>query len=139
MFKIGYVVICENVYNDGNQFIIKNPYSIISPVNIPGNFSFNLAFSMMKILETERSEEVAQLQIIMKDPDNEVCINTGVLKASPTPRNEREAEHKILIGDASINFSNIVFKKEGFYTLEIIVDGEKQKSIEIPVYIDKTV
>ncbi|MBU8564515.1 hypothetical protein [Bacillus licheniformis] len=131
MFNIGYAVICENAFNDGKQIIIKNPYSIISPVNIPSNFSFNLAFSIIKVPAPTDEADAALLQFRLKDPDgNDIVISDALtIKVG----NQEEDSQKYMYGDANFNFSNIEFLKEGNYNLEMHLEGRCKKTIEIPV------
>ncbi|MGE1234077.1 DUF6941 family protein [Bacillus altitudinis] len=129
MYNIGYAVICESAFNNGKQIIIKNPYSVISPVNIPGNFSFDLAFSIIKDSEPSDGVEDAQLKFRLEDPEGRVVVNSETL----TIKVVNEENKNFLYGDANFNFANVEFFKEGNFNLKIVLDGVVQKEVEIPV------
>ncbi|WP_433957005.1 DUF6941 family protein [Cytobacillus horneckiae] len=128
MAKIGYVIVCEEVFNDNGDAIIKKPYNVITPYSIPGNFSLVLAFSMFD-LETNIQYK---LNIEIIQPDNTTLIEQIMdFDFSPPPE---QISNSLASGGINLKFNNILFKQEGMHTFKITINGQSFNEIMIPVY-----
>jgi hypothetical protein len=122
MAMIGYLIVCEDVYGEGD-IVIKKPYSAISPYSIPGNFSFVISFSLIDLKENVSYK--LNLEII--DPEGTIMLGQNIeFDVSP------QAE-SFTSGVLNIKFNNVVFKKKGLHTFKITIDNGHSNQVIIPV------
>lgn len=130
MLRIGYIVICEDVIREPEQgrLHIRNPMPALTPLSLPGNFSFKVAFSLHNIIESDRGK-VNNLRIVFKDPNGKVIIDTQELKMIQ----DDDRKHAIIeVAEVDLSMNNIELYETGLYTLILNVNGET-KELEIPV------
>jgi len=134
MLKIGYLVICEDIIIENNQISIRRPFSALTPLNLPGNFSFKVAFSLHNLTKENFGEENT-LKIEIKDSNDKTVVDTGNLNLQTNPRNKPETS-RVEIAEADMTFNNIELYSEGIYTLTLYVN-EENKELKIPVIVRK--
>jgi|SRR5690625_1760300 len=130
MLQIGYVIICEDVIKDGNQTIIKKPLPIIAPLNLPGNFSFKVAFSLHNLNEDDFGKENT-VRILFKDENGKKVFDTDKLKLR-TDASNKPGDSMVEIAEADLGINNIDLFEEGIYTLILTVNNESAE-LKIPV------
>ncbi|MFP7483397.1 hypothetical protein SFC65_04490 [Priestia filamentosa] len=128
MAKIGYLLLCEDVYKE-KELIIKKPYNTIAPISIPGNFSFVMVFS---VIELEEKEDYS-VEIKGQDPNGKNIIEPQNIDFS-LPSDERFKDRPIGSASFNLTYTNTVFEVEGTYTFTVTVNGKNSKTAEIPVH-----
>ncbi|MGN8647874.1 DUF6941 family protein [Gracilibacillus sp. HCP3S3_G5_1] len=126
MAQIGYVIICDEVFDNNNRgFTINNPYAQITPMVIPGQFSFSLSFSIFEIDPTKEYRIIIDLSSPHEkiwDADINFSTKPGVTNATHTLIN--------------IPFKNILLKEEGIYKVNVRIlwdEEENSKELKFPV------
>lgn len=130
MAKIGYFVVCEAVFGSGNEMIIKNPYEAITPLSIPGNYSFAMAFSLLNL--TKNRKYILNFKIV--DPNGKEISNHKIDFDFMPPE---EIEDSISSGSMTVNFNNVEFYVQGPHKFIISVNDDSTKEIEIMVFPKK--
>ncbi|WP_078392066.1 hypothetical protein [Shouchella patagoniensis] len=133
MWEIGYLIVCEDVGKTSNGELMMKPIGVMSPINIPGNYSFYIAFSLFN-KDINKSKEDGVLRFIVKDPNNGVVEDSGDLNFNPIPLNESSDEHELATGEADIRLNNVELNIEGVYEVELIIDGNS-KRVKFPVKV----
>lgn len=124
MAKVGYIIVCEDVFNNPD-LIIKKPYNAITPYSVPGNFSFVIAFSINELKKNTKYK--LKLEII--DPDESNLIKEE-LDFEFTPKDD----DLFSSGQINLKFNNVLFNKAGDHIFKVTVDDESTNKIVIPVY-----
>lgn len=100
----------------GLQYQILNPLQVLSPVAIPGNFSFSIACNISDFaIEQNHSVEIS-----FKDPKgnligNPIKVEFGVEQLDQT-------KGKVNGLQVNLDMRNVVLKEEGVYTTEVAFD-----------------
>ncbi|MGG3232579.1 hypothetical protein ABEP17_03535 [Priestia flexa] len=133
MARVGYVIVCEDIFND-KEMIIKNPYNAITPYSVPGNFSFVLGFSLLEL----QINVPYKLKIEIHDEEGELVIPTQELDFKFSPPTDQQVQNTmnsgpVNSGSINMDFNNIVFKKSGFHSFSVTVNNEHTNEIQIPV------
>ncbi|MCY8499879.1 hypothetical protein P8917_08920 [Bacillus atrophaeus] len=129
MWEIGYLILCEDIFNNGDDRVYKNPLSGLQPVNIPGNFSFKVAFSIFNRTLDNRNEKNT-LRMLFKDPEDNILNDTGEINFQFEGEVPEDATFEV--GEAGIGMNNVVLPVEGIYTLEVRINDNK-KTLKVPV------
>lgn len=130
MLQIGYMIICEDVVVNRNQLLIKKPLPILTPLSLPGNFSFKVAFSLHNLNKEDFGKE-NNIQLVIKDDEGSIVFDTGELKLQ-TDANQKPKDSTVEIAEADIGINNVDLFKEGIYTLTLKVNNNS-KDLKIPV------
>lgn len=130
MLQIGYLIICDEVIQDPNQLIIRKPLTALTPLNLPGNFSFRVAFSLYNFNEQDFGKD-NKVRVTFKDPDDKIVLDTGELNMKTDPNNAT-ANSSLEIAEADMGITNVDLFKKGIYTLTLTVN-EDFKELKIPV------
>ncbi|WP_163070817.1 DUF6941 family protein [Priestia flexa] len=129
MAKISSIIVSEDTFNNENEMIIKNPYTIITPYAVPGNFSFVLTFSMIEL----QPGTSYSLEINIQNPHGENIREPGIIDFDYQPSPEEKTRSRDS-ASLSLNFKNVVFKEEGLHTFYVELKGHNRKELEIPVF-----
>ena len=86
---------------------VTQPYSVLSPVAVPGNFSFMVAFAIGGLVPNKDYS----FDIIFADPFDNV-ITRYPLKVAPIKMDSNNNGYSI---QASIDFVNLILPVEGIY------------------------
>lgn len=130
MLSIGYLIICEEVIPEKDQIIIRKPLAALTPLNIPGNFSFKVAFSLHNLDKKDFGEE-NKVRVIFKDPNGNNVIDTGELQMRTNP-DGRPDNATVEIAEADLSINNVDLYHKGIYTLILCVNDES-KELKVPV------
>lgn len=126
--KVGYVVVCEDVFNDGEVFL-KKPYNVITPYSVPGNFSFVLAFSMFE-LETDVKYKL-RVEVIQPSKTN---LIEQEMDFEFTPPKDQEVTEPPTSGGVNLKFNNVIFKQPGIHTFKVTINGQSTGKLMVPVF-----
>lgn len=130
MAKIGYLVVCQEVGEGPNRgLMISHPYPAITPLSIPGNYSFVVAFSLYDLKAGTKYD----LTVDIKDP-NGTIINHGNFNFTFDEGPDGQTPY----GEMNMSFPNFPFRIPGLYTIDVAVSPDAKKQIEIPVHISGT-
>lgn len=130
MLQIGYLIICEDVEANKKNLNIRNPLSAITPINLPGNYSFKVAFSLHNFNEESFGDENV-IRITLVDPNERVLVDTGKLKIK-TDEKERADKPSLEAAEADVTMNNVEFHTKGLHKLTLSVNSE-EKELSIPV------
>lgn len=130
MLQIGYLIICEDVIKEQGQTIIQKPFPVLTPLNLPGNFSFKVAFSLHNLTEEHFGKENI-LKVMLKDSNGKDVVNTGDLNLQTNPNSKPDGS-SVEIAEADISFNNVEFYTDGIYSLTLTVN-ENEQTLKIPV------
>lgn len=129
MLHIGYLLVCEEVIKEPDRTLLK-PLASLSPLGLPGNYSFKVAFSLHN-LNKDDFGKLNKINLIIEDQQGNTIINTGSLNLvsdlETVPNNAR-----IELVEADITINNAEFQTSGIYTITLIVNDER-KEVKIPV------
>lgn len=107
----------------GPQYQIVKPLQALTPIAIPGNFSFAIVCSIAGF-DTSKENSV---KIMFLDPDNNILYDTGDVNF------QLPAEQVKASGIAGMQFNidvrNLVFREAGLYSTKVIFNN-----IELGVY-----
>ncbi len=126
MAKIGYLLLCEDVIGNQNEMSIHKPYVALSPLSIPGNYSFTIAFSLFDLKENSKYE----LKITMVTPSGTVVLNDNFEFEFTVPEG---VTRKVPYGQMNIGFPNFPLREKGIYELTLMINDESSKTLEVPV------
>src|SRR5699024_7573851 len=112
MLQIGYLIICEDITKEQNHVLIQRPLSIIEPINIPGNFSFKIAFSMFENLKDITTKNENILTITFTDPKGNELLNMAPLTIESNP-DEHPEDKRMRVGEADVSVNNLELYNEG--------------------------
>lgn len=127
MAKIKNVIYClnaKNEKNDGNTNANGILASIL-PEYIPGSFSFSTIIAILNF-----DNKPCTINAKFYDPDDEKLSETGLITLPPQ-ENSYNLPDEYMGVNLSIDWQNVVFKKEGTYKTVIEMDGEK---FTFPIY-----
>lgn len=114
MEKITYALICQEVLGNEGDLIIRNPKYLLTPLNIPGNFSFTLAIGVANLAEDGEYNLVVELF----PPTRKKIIKIIDIKFN-TPAKAFEHDYQIFEGNLNFGFPNFEFYEDGVYKLDI--------------------
>ena len=120
-----YCLNAKNEKNDGNTNANGILASIL-PEYIPGSFSFS---TIVVILNFENKP--CTINVKFYDPDDEKLAETGLITLPPQ-QNQYNIPDEYMGANLSVDWQNIVFKKEGVYQTIVEMDGEIFKK---PIYV----
>ena len=119
MAKVSNFIICEDIQN---QFVpntenesltlqpnIVSPLSSVTPVSIPGNYSF----AMFGVLSEYDKNTANEMVISIEDPNGKECFSTSSIKIPQAIEGGTDNF------SFAINLRNFVFKYEGKYKIRI--------------------
>ena len=122
MARIENFVLCEDIQNQvvlqsetgvpTLQPNIISPLSEITPVSIPGNYSFAM-FGIVFDYDIDTSNEMV---ISIVDADDEECFSTASIKI---PYANEKSTNKFIF---AVNLRNFVFKREGNYKIVVKIN-----------------
>ena len=127
MTKIKDVIYClnaKNEKNDGNTNANGILASIL-PEYIPGSFSFSTIIVILNF-----DNKPCTINAKFYDPDDEKLSETGLITLPPQ-ENSYNLPDEYMGVNLSIDWQNVVFKKEGLYKTVIEMDGE---TFTFPIY-----
>ncbi|WP_017726786.1 DUF6941 family protein [Halalkalibacterium ligniniphilum] len=128
MWKIGYLILCEEIITTSDQKSII-PLVGLNPISIPGNFSFRIAFSLFSTDKNPSRHNI--IRVVLKDPSGKTVKDTNEIKFE-IPEPEITNGRAVKAGEADLGFNNIVLPVEGTYQVVVTVNGET-KTLEVPV------
>jgi hypothetical protein len=126
---------CENATNDmtpqGPKLNITGPLHILTPMFVPGMFSFSIVFGILD-LETDIDHAI---RVIFRSSvaGEEHLIDTGkdILIPRNSEKNDLPKDMRGLM--MSLDFKNVVFRSEGLFLTEVLFDGESLGQFPIKV------
>lgn len=113
----------------GPQQQIIKPLQVLTPVAIPGNFSFAIACSITGF-DTSKENTV---KIIFLDPHSKVLYDTGEVKFQLPP--EQIKENGIASMQFNIDIRNLVFSETGLYSTKVIFNTKELGEYKIQVIV----
>lgn len=124
MAEIGFMIICEDVYDNNRRLAIDNPYSKICPYSIPGEFSFTLAMSLFNLVPGNYV-----LSIECHSPSEKVWSMEGDINFN------KELPYGYST-NINVPFKNFLLKEEGTYRFVATISGVDTytKELRIPVF-----
>lgn len=97
--------------------------SVMTPEFVPGTFSFSIIFSVLGV----KVEENNSLRVVFKNKDqNKSLIDTGDVNFPQQMKNEKndlDLPPECLGYNLNMDFRNIVFEENGYYTTEVYLNG----------------
>lgn len=131
MTKINYFLICQDVLGNENEQIIRNPYMVLQPLSIPGNFSFTVSLGLYDL----ESSKNYRLKIELISPDNTSKEIRDISFTAPTIELDQQPD-AIGIGNLNLAFPNFEFYHKGVYKFKLSISTTElidEKEIEILV------
>jgi hypothetical protein len=125
MAKITNFAYCENTQNEmtpsGPKLHLVGPMQVMLPMFIPGMFTFSIFIAIMDLdIEIQHN-----IKFIFRGPDSgePPIFDTGeiTLPGQIPVLNLPEDMRNLMLG---LEFTNVVFRKEGIYSTDIFFDGE---------------
>lgn len=124
MEKIKYFVYCEGVQGvptpSGTKIQLVNPFLILNPINIPGNYSFTVSFGLQGMDFTKTNK----LRMLFLNPDGTIINDMGEIDLPMQPTNPKlppELQGMVL----NLDFRNVPIKAPGEYTTKVLVNGNE--------------
>jgi len=133
MLQIGYLIICEDVIREKNHSIIQKPLPVINPINIPGNFTFKVAFSMFEDIDNPMADQKQTLNVIITDPKNNEIFNSGQLFIEANYNQDSE-DKRIRVAEADMGITNLELKHKGIHTITLTLN-DNTKTLDFPVIL----
>ncbi|SDB89420.1 hypothetical protein SAMN05421734_102251 [Pelagirhabdus alkalitolerans] len=130
MLKIGYLLICEDTYEKNGKIMIDKPLPNISPLSLPGNYSFKVAFSLHNF-DVETFGSSNKIQITFKDPEGKIIMDTGE-KEIRTDLGKQENDSNLEVAQGDLTMNNVELYIKGIYTLTLRIN-EESKDLQVPV------
>lgn len=115
--------------SQGQQMNIVNPQHVLRPMFVPSMFSFAVTFGIVD-LDTKKEHKARYL--LWGPEEGEPIVDSGEFNL-PVPDEPSDLPMEASGYMMNMNFRNVPFKKEGFYTSEIVFDG--QELGKFPVYV----
>ena len=105
--------------------------SVMTPEFVPGTFSFSIIFSVLGVDTTKANE----LRVVFKDDSqNKILVNTENISVPSMPNKDDIQLPAECVGyNLSMDFRNVVFESNGYYTTEIYLNNESIGSRSIYV------
>lgn len=111
----------------GPQQQIIRPLQSLTPIAIPGNFSFAIACSITGFNASKENE----VQIIFSDPNNNVLYDTGKVKFQLPPEQIKENESASI--QFNIDIRNLIFRAIGLYSTKVMLNNKELGEYKIQV------
>lgn len=111
----------------GPQQQIIRPLQSLTPIAIPGNFSFAIACSITGFNASKENE----VQIIFSDPNNNVLYDTGKVKFQLPPEQIKENESASI--QFNIDIRNLIFRAVGLYSTKVMLNNKELGEYKIQV------
>lgn len=111
----------------GPQHQIMNPLQALTPIAIPGNFSFSIACNIAGF-DTAKENTV---RIEFLDPNNNLLYDTGDVKFQLPP--EQIKVGGIASMQFNIDIRNLVFREEGLYLTRVMFNNNVLGEYKIQV------
>lgn len=135
MTHINYFIACQEVLANEKDQIIRNPYMLLTPLSIPGNFSFTLAIGVFDLKPAVNY----LFQVNLTNPEGNI---TEVLKAPFISPEDFELQainnnNGMGLGDFNLDMENFEFYKTGvhIFTLNLYSAGELVDSKEVSIIV----
>ena len=118
MATISNFILCEDIQNqvlqteNGATMLqpnIVSPLTVISPISVPGNYSF----AMFGVMSGYNKDVANEVNISIVDPNDNECFSTPGIQIPCIPNTNADRFN------FSINLRNFVFKTEGNYKIII--------------------
>ena len=124
---------CDTIQTEmtpqGPQQQIVKPLQVLTPIAIPGNFSFAIACSIAGF-DTSKENSV---KIMFLDPSNNVLYDTGDVNFQlPT---EQIKPSGIASMQFNIDIRNLVFREAGLYSTKVIFNNIELGEYKIQVIV----
>lgn len=124
-------VYCENIQNEmtknGSRTQIVNPLQVLSPISLPGNYSFAISCSIAGF----NPQEEIKVRIVFTAPDGSTVDDTGDIEFKAPSIMDSSRKFKGL--QLNLDFRNVVFQCAGIYSTKIQIDGETVGEYKIAV------
>jgi hypothetical protein len=131
MPKISTFMYCEEAIGNGQKMQISGPLQIITPLFVPGMFSFAVVFG---ILDVDLSTCSYSLQVKFLSPQkDEILIDSGVLQLDKQQQSENKLPPEMRGVMFNFDFRNVPFRQEGIYKTVILLNGEEIGEFPIQV------
>lgn len=123
--KVGFIILCDEVFNNQGNITIDKPLTHIAPYTIPGQFSFTLSFSVFNI--EPRKENILRVRLI--SPTNKIELNMN-FDFKYDDGSTDVVQSTVL----NIPFRNFLFTESGLFKFEIdINNSEDVKYLDVPI------
>lgn len=118
MERITYFLICQDVLSNDKEQIIRNPIYLMTPLNIPGNFSFTVAMGVANLKEN------GQYKIVLEIVDPESNVKKLIDANFTTPPKSQNHDKQIFEGNLNFGYPNFEFYKEGIFRVIVNISSE---------------
>lgn len=119
MAQIVSFVYCDKVQqkfvNGQLQPQVVQPLTFLSPINFPSNYSFSIVCSFNGINTFEKNT----LEVRLLSPTKKLVESTGKINLEIDDKNSETDNVSMTF---NLDFHNIIFREEGEYTTEIILN-----------------
>lgn len=130
MAKISTFVYCDSINTeltpDGPRHQLVNPLQVLSPVSLPGNFSFAISCGISGL---DRSGEYT-VKMVVVDPDNVPVYDTGELKIQLSDQQVQESSGRLQF---NLDLRNIVLTKPGEHSTKVFINNKEAGAYDIEV------
>ncbi|MDF1495229.1 hypothetical protein [Caproiciproducens sp. CPB-2] len=108
--------------------VITGPLMVLTPIRIPGNYSFAISFGILGFNITQSNK----LQIVFSDPNGVSIQDTGVVELpADQGQGNLPPEYQGLV--LNMDYRNVLFRNEGDYKTTVFLNGEDIGGSVIPV------
>ncbi|WP_415967735.1 DUF6941 family protein [Faecalitalea cylindroides] len=116
----------QKIVNGQLQPQVVQPLSILSPINIPSNYSFSIVCAFNGINVNEKNT----LEVRFLSPIKRIVGSTGKINLEVDDKNNKASSVSMTF---NLDFHNIILSEEGEYTTEIDLNGTLLGSYSIEV------
>ena len=120
MEKITYLLICQDVLSNDKEQIIRNPIYLMTPLNIPGNFSFTVALGIANLKEDGQYK--ITLEIISPDSTTQKLVDAHF---TTPPKSNGHGDNQIFEGNLDFGHPNFEIYKDGIYLVIVTLSSDK--------------
>lgn len=96
--------------------------SVMTPEFVPGTFSFSIIFSVLGVDIKESNE----LRVVFQgEGQDKALVDTGNIRVPPMPNEDSVKLPPECLGyNLSMDFRNVVFESDGYYTTEVYLNDK---------------
>lgn len=106
---------------------IIRPLQMLTPVALPSNYSFAIAFSIIDFDITKENN----IRILFISPTNKIINDTNNIKFKIPEKNILPNQPNIM--QFNLEMRNVIFREKGMYSTQIFVNEEKIGEYKIAV------
>lgn len=116
----------QKIINGQLQPQVVQPLSILSPINIPSNYSFSIVCTFNGLNVNEKNT----LEVRFLSPIKKIVGSTGKINLEIDDKNNKASSVSMTF---NLDFHNIILSEEGEYTTEIDLNDTLLGSYSIEV------